>query len=387
VRTPSDVLVSGEINQRMFNPFIARDVLFTLDGDAHMARRRLLLPFFQEQHALHYTSTLTRLTKKMIDGWAIKKPFSLLPDLQKLSFDMIMETIFGLDTSLQKQPIVDLLHRVAVDIYASPLLALRMLQIDAGRHSPWGKRIRLNQEMCRMLDDEIQNRRKCADLNERKDILSQLLLLQSKHADVLTDRVIRDEVLVLLAAGFNATVFILCWTIECAWSYPDVLQRIRAELDEAANHSEIELARSARLPYLDAVINESIRHRMPSPMAGLRLAKSPTSLLGYDVPEGAFVSMCLAGLGMQSNVFSDPRRYRPERFLERTFSAFEWNPFGSGTRQCVGRGLGQIELRIILSKILARTDFRLLDENRKRERRGMFLVPRHGLRVQVDKRR
>jgi cytochrome P450 family 110 len=356
-------------------------VLLTLDGERHLERRRLLLPFFREQYIIHHLTTIESITRRVIDSWPFGRPFALLPQLREISFQVIMDSIFGFDVFQKPQPIVKLLRRAEVEVYTSSLLAMPLLQIDLGRSSPWGRLKRLHAEACAALESEIQLRRATGNFRDRKDVLSQLLVHQMAHPGALTYRALRDELLTLLTAGFETTAFAACWVIECALSHPVVLDRIRAEVDAVLAGGPIARTHLGQLTYLDAVIHESLRHRMPSPIAGVRLVKKPISLLGYELPEGAFVSMSLAGLGLRPDLFPEPRQFRPERFMGRKYSVFEWNPFGSGTRQCIAAGLGQLELKVVLSTLLTRARLRLVDSDRRRERRGLFLVPRHGLRV------
>lgn len=386
VRTPSDALPAGEVNYRIFSGLFARAALLTLDGEPHLDRRRLVMPFFQEQHITHYLRRIEEVSRRVVDSWPIGQPFALLPQLQEISFRVMIETVFGADVLQQRLPMVELLRRALVQVYTSTLLAVPPLQLDLGRFSPWGKLLRIHAELCAAIDAHVARRRAADDLHERKDVLSQLLVHQRQHPEALSDLALREELLQLVAAGFETSAFVSCWAIECAMSYPDVLERVRAEVAEVVAGAPFERAHLQRLTYIEALVHESIRHRMPSPFAGIRLVKQPVSLLGHRLSEGAFVSMGLAGLGMREDTFPEPQRFRPERFLERKPSVFEWNPFGSGTRQCIGRGLAMAELKVTLSTLFTRARLRLVDADRRRERAGLFFVPRHGLRVVLEAR-
>lgn len=386
VRLPHDVLVASEVNHQFFSAFFTSDSMFFLEGPQYLERRRLLLPFFKDHGEGHHASIVARITRRMIDSLPMGEPFALVPKLQEVSFQILMETIFGFDVFPHAPPLVDLLRRTAVEVYLSPLLMMPVLQFDLGRFSPWGRLMRLHADMCVTLDAEIQRRRTADNLRERKDLLSVLLVHQMDNPGVLTAEVVRDEVLGMLAAGLNSTVFISAWTIERASSYPSVLERIRDEVGEVDWDAPNAPTQLPQLNYLEAVIHESIRHRMPSPITGVRLVKKAAPLCGYDLPEGAIVAMCLAGLGMHEDLFPEPHQFRPERFLDRKYSAFEWNPFGFGSRQCVGKGLGQIILKVELAAIFAHTRLRLVDADRSRVRRGMFFVPKRGLRVVLEGR-
>ena len=78
--------------------------------------------------------------------------------------------------------------------------------------------------------------------------------------------------------------------------------------------------------------------------------------------------------------------FRPERFLERKPTVYAWNPFGSGTRQCIGRYLALAELKITMATILSRVELVAVDTNRSCQRSGTFFVPRNGLRVMAQPR-
>lgn len=191
----------------------------------------------------------------------------------------------------------------------------------------------------------------------------------------------------LALAGYDTFGFVGSWMIECLLSYPDALARARAEVDEVTGGEPVRHEHLPRLPYLEALMHEAIRHRMPSPFAGVRLAKRDLAIRGHRVPAGSMVSMSLAALGMREETFPEPERFRPERFLERKPTPFEWNPFGSGTRQCIGRQLAVVQLKITLATILSRVDLTAIDLDHRRERSGSFFVPRRGLPVRVQPRR
>lgn len=385
VRLSNDVLTGGEVNHRFFSSFFPRDALFFLDGPQHLERRRYILSCLKED-TQHLTTTVERLMRQRIDTWPVGKPFAIVPELQEVSFQIIMEAIFGFQVLDQGPTIVDMLRRIALEVYFSPLLSVPLLHVDLGRFSPWGRLKLLHAEMCSILDAEIERRRKVDDLDKRPDMLSQLIVRQKECAHVVTNQALRNELLTLLAAGLDTPVLLSTWSVECASLFPDVLDRIRAELAEVVSGTPMEPAHLPRLSYLEGVIYESIRYRMPSPMAGVRCVKKSSTLCGYTLPPGALISMSIAGLGMRADLFPEPEQYRPQRFRERKYSTFEWNPFGFGSRQCVAREFGMSILKVMLASIFDRTQLRLVDTDRRRVRRGLFFVPKHDLRVILERR-
>lgn len=386
VHTSAEDLVAGEMFQRIFAELCEKGSLITLDGRPHIERRRIMQPYFRDEQVRLYIGALQRISSRVVDAWPTDRPVVLLDELHEISFQSVLETIFGLDATDTTLALPKLLRRAVEENYTSPLLWAPPLQVDLGAWSPWGRILRLHAEVCAALEAFIAERRASPDLHERQDVLSRLIVYQTEHPDQVTDASLREEMIQLTVAGFDTSGFIGTWVIECLLSYPFALEQARAQVDEVVGDGPVGREHLPRLTYLEALMHESIRHRMPSPFAGVRLAKRDLTLLGHRIPAGSLVSMCLAGLGMREETFPEPHLFRPERFLDEKPPIYAWNPFGSGTHQCIGKHLALAELKITLATILARTDLSLIDVDRGRQRSGTFFVPRHGLRVRVARR-
>ena len=83
-------------------------------------------------------------------------------------------------------------------------------------------------------------------------------------------------------------------------------------------------------------------------------------------------------------VWPEPSRFRPERFLERTPAPSEFLPFGGGRRACIGMAFASMEMRVVLAELLARVRLRLVPGARVRpEFRGITIAPSNDLRAIV----
>lgn len=386
VHLPPDDLVSGEVFLEIFAGLAEKGSVITLDGAPHLQRRRMMQPYFRDEYISQYLGVLQAVARRVVDAWPEDRPVVLLDELHEISFQSVLETVFGIDATDTSHPVPPLLRRAVAETFTSSLLWVRPLQVDLGPWSPWGRMLRMHAEVTRVIERFIEERRRAPDLETRTDVLSKLLLYQAKHPERVSDTSLREELIQLTVAGYDTSGFIGTWMLECLLSYPEAAARARAEVDEAVGDRAIGREELARLPYVEALLHEAIRHRMPSPFAGVRKAKRDVTLLGHRIPAGTMVSMCLAGLGMREETFPDPHLFRPERFLERKPTTYEWNPFGSGTHQCIGRHLALAELKITMATILRRVELTALDADRRRERSGTFFVPRRGLRVRVKRR-
>ena len=159
---------------------------------------------------------------------------------------------------------------------------------------------------------------------------------------------------------------------------PAVLRRLQDELTALGADPEPEAL--AKAPYLEAVCNETLRLRPPSPGVGRKL-NAPMQIAGCELPAGAGVFAQIIWAHHDPAVFPEPEVFRPERFLERTYSPFEFLPFGGGHRRCIGAAFALYEMKLILGTLLRRYSFELV--SKKPVRVGLQGLPGSPVRVIV----
>ena len=114
--------------------------------------------------------------------------------------------------------------------------------------------------------------------------------------------------------------------------HPDKLERLRDEV--AAGDDE----------YLDAVCKETLRLRPVLPVVA-RVLKQDVEIGGYRLPAGVAVTPCIHLIHRRPDIYPEPRRFRPERFLERPAGTYTWIPFGGGVRRCLGATFALFEMK------------------------------------------
>jgi cytochrome P450 len=139
-----------------------------------------------------------------------------------------------------------------------------------------------------------------------------------------------------------------------------------------------DLAAITRLPYLTAVVNEVLRPRPMVPLVPRRL-KAPLTLKGYELPVGMGLGLSIPLAHTNPDVYPNPHEFRPERFLERTFSPFEYIPYGGGVRRCLGAAFADYEMKLVLATLLPRYEFELV-------RKSLTMGPHTGVRAWIKKR-
>jgi cytochrome P450 len=222
-----------------------------------------------------------------------------------------------------------------------------------------------------MIFEEIADRRTATDLDERDDIFSMLLGARDENGEPMTDQELRDELVTLLVAGHETTATGLAWAFELLLRTPRVMAKLRQTLADGDE------------TYLDAVVKEALRMRPVIPGVGRVVRGEPFELGGYSVPPGMEINPSIGVIHRRADSYPAPGEFRPERFLEQGApDTYTWVPFGGGTRRCLGASFALLEMRVVIKRVLERTDLRVTgDKPEKVERRGITLVPAAGVRV------
>jgi cytochrome P450 len=189
----------------------------------------------------------------------------------------------------------------------------------------------------------------------------------------------------LLFAGHETTGIALAWA--CYWlhRHPAVLERLRAEIDALGDAPEPDAI--AKLPYLDAVCNETLRLHPIAPDVPRMLAR-PLELAGYTLGPPCGVDAATTLVHRREDLYPEPHAFRPERFLERRFSPFEFTPFGGGHRRCIGAAFATYELKIVLATFLRHAHLELAEPGEVLPaRRNVVLGPATGVRMRLRERR
>jgi cytochrome P450 len=379
----ADVLRAGEANV-ILRGIVGANSLLLLDGARHMAERRMMMPPFHGERMLAYGAVMRDVTEEAVARWPIGRPFPVLAETQAITLDVIVRTVFGVVDGARRALLTDRLRRF-MSIAVNPLLLWPRLQIDLGPRSPWGRFLRLRREVDEILDDEIA-RRRGADASPAEDVLTLLLAARDEAGEAMPDEALRDELMTLLLAGHETTATALAWTLHRVLTEPGVRERIRDELDEVCGGRPVEPAEVARLEYLDGVVKETLRLNPVIPDV-MRVLSRPVRIAGHDLPAGVGVAPNIYATHRRPDVWPDPERFDPERFIGARTSPYAFFPFGGGVRRCLGMAFALYELRVVLATILARAELRLAPGYGLRVvRRNITWAPSAGMPVVLTRR-
>lgn len=139
-----------------------------------------------------------------------------------------------------------------------------------------------------------------------------------------------------------------------------VLERLRAEVATVVGDGPVQAGHLPNLPYLDGVLEETARLDPVIHLVG-RVLRTPSRIGGYDLPVGVAACPNIYLAHRHPDVWPDPTRFDPERFIRTRPSPYAFLPFGGGVRRCIGAAFATYEMKIIVAQILTRTALRLSD--------------------------
>ncbi len=361
-------LRAGEANAPLA-PFLGRHSVLVLDGDEHMRQRKLLLPPFQGSAVNSFREVIREVADAEIGRWRTGDEFPVRERMRALTFEVICRAVFGVTEPERVERLRAAL--LAVIDTGSFFFAPSWLRVDLGRWSPWGMFQRRLAVADALIYEEIERRRREPDLDERTDVLSLLLRARDEDGEPMTDPELRDELMTMLAAGHETTATGLAFAFDLLPRHPEVVERLRDADDDS---------------YLDAVVTETLRIR-PVIDAAERTLVRPRTVCGYDLPAGIRVYPAIACVHYREDLYPEPERFRPERFLDGGAEPYAWLPFGGGIRRCIGAALAQAEMAEVIRAVVASVDLEpIRAEPDPIVIRGITMVPRYGTPVRVRRR-
>ena len=361
-------------------PILGPNSVLTSVGARHMRQRKLLLPPFHGEAVQRYVETIADVARQEIDHWPVGERFALAPRMQAVTLEVIMRGVFGVgvasSATVSERRMRQALRRMLA-ASMSPLYLLVELR-NARHFEPKGVLAAVMAMVDRQMYAVIRERRAAANRDQRGDVLSLLLAARDEQGEPLTDHELRDELMSLVLAGHETTANSLAWTFERLLRTPGPYTRLR------------DLVRSGDRPaaqeYVEATIHEGMRNRPVIPMIA-RLAMRPWRFGDYLVPARTPVGVSIIALHHRPDVYSEPLRFAPERFVGVKPGTYTWIPFGGGIRRCLGATLAMAEQRVVLEAIARRTDLVVPDPTPERPRmRNVTMIPRGGCLVRVAHR-
>ena len=327
--------------------------LILLTGGRHKHERSMVMPLFHGEHLHTWTQTMVDVTRVHLRDLPRGDVVAL--DLcQRIALDVVLRVIFGFTDEARHREILDLtlaflgaVHPLA--IFFDGVTKKLPDAMKRGRLQRWPI---AKDRLAAFLHDEIARRRR-PDHVPGPTVIDTFLQLRFDDGSMLSDDDVADQLRTFLVTGHETTAGAMAWAIDATFRDPAILARLQEEL---ATIDVDDGEALARLPFLGAIVDEALRLHPVIPYVPKRTVQ-PFELDGHLLPvnTGVFVTAALAH--MDPEVFPEPTRFRPERFLERRPTATEYFPFGGGVKRCLASAFAIHEMRVVLGTLVARHRF------------------------------
>ncbi|MEL6347537.1 MAG: cytochrome P450 [Myxococcota bacterium] len=239
-----------------------------------------------------------------------------------------------------------------------------------------------------LIDRFIQERRTVGN-DGKRDILSMFMTaVDEETGEPMNNRQLRDEIMTMFLGGHETSSHTLSWGLLRLRDRPDVIAKIREEVDRVAGDAPLRYDHVRQLDYTNMVLNEMMR----IDAAVWTIARTSTEKVIFPNGRGFSANtqfmIPIYAIHRNPEYWPDPDAFRPERFeggLPKKERKHTFMPFGAGPRICIGRNFAMLELSAILVSLLRRFDVQVLSESASYEA-AITLAPTSHIDIQVTRR-
>jgi hypothetical protein len=350
------------------------------DGEDHARRRRIVQPAFNVRRIERHIPLMVSEARRTVEQWTVGAEFDVYQELRQCIRRIVMRALFGDRFSDRADELGDRLQP-AIDFVDRPL---PQVKVDL----PWTAWHRAR--VARRRTDELVfaeiARRRSANATGGDDVLSWLLDASDPEGDGprLSDQELRDQVVSLIAAGYETTSAAVGWALWAALANPDVWERLQGDVGDEPMSAD----RLRSLTYLDGVVSESLRLWPPGAVAGRKLVDD-IEAAGFRIPAGTIALYSPYVTQRMGAYWPDPLAFRPERWDKEAPGYVEppplsYVPFGAGPRRCLGFAFALTEIKVLLAEVVRAADLELVDTTEPARESVASMRPKGGVRVRVS---
>ena len=339
----------------------------------HEEMRELLNPLFRGESVQRYNNLTAGIAEQELARWPLNEPLSLMPLMQAITLHVIMSAVFGVTETDRQEALAERIETL-IAWGSGPARMAKMHRSQRMGKPPPKSLPKARDPLDEMVYQVIERARKDPALEERDDILA--LLIQARYPDgrEMDDRELRDHLVTLLIQGHASTADALSWALERLMRTPEAHERLREEVQ--SNGEE----------YVDAVAKETLRMRPPLGMC-TRLVNKPFKLGDFELEPGRLIAPCIYLVHHNEEIYPEPERFRPERFLEKPVGKYTWIPFGGGYRACLGGFFAVHEIKTVLRTLMQQARFEAVDPADEHIRlRRVGMSPKEGAQAKLVER-
>lgn len=375
----------SELTRRVTVRMLGQGLLIS-EGEFWRRQRRLAQPAFHRSRVNEYAATMLELTEAHLRDWRDVEERNIGQEMTALTLAIAVRTLFGATLPEQARGVGQ-----AMTFLMRYSLRRQRLPFRIPETWPTPNNLRANREL-EFIDSLvygiISERQAEGNSNHHNDLLALLMSAMDEDGTQMTRQQLHDETMTLFLAGHETTAQMLTWTWYALSQHPAVEARLEEELTSVLGTRAIEAADVPRLPYLQAVMNESLRLYPPAYIMA-REVMEPCEIGGYTLEPTSTIIFSQWVMQRDPRFYDDPEVFRPERWLDGLadrLPAGAYFPFGDGPRRCIGQGFALLEAAVVIATLARRFRFRLAPSKPVLPEPLVTLRPRHAIQMTLHAR-
>lgn len=345
--------------------------LIVSDGEDHRRRRRLVQPALHHRQIAGYLDVMAANADATLDTWRRGQVVDVYQEFRTAIRRSTIHSLFGARFAADAEFFGDQLQALLDLIDRNPPVITLLRKLNA---PVWRRAMAARAKVDERVYAEIAKARAGAT-DEDDHALATLA-----RGDELSDLEIRDQVVTLIAAGYETTSAAMAWAVFSLLRHEKVRRAAKSEVDEVLGAERPTVDSLKRLPYLNGVVQETLRLYPPA-VVSARTAAEDFEFAGRRIKKGTFLIYSPYVTHRLPDVWPDPLRFAPERWTEKP-APHDFLPFGGGPHRCIGANLATTELTVMLARLLARTELEYVPQ-RVKPTSVAAMRPKYGLRAKV----
>jgi len=357
--------------------------LLTSEGELWRRQRQLAQPAFARARIAAYAPAMVRLAQEQTEDWRPGETRDIAVEMMNITLRIALRTLFGVELKSQARAVGEALTAIMrrdLRRLRSPIKLPPRFPLPSNLRAERGYAL-----LDGMVDRIIEEKREGGAGSD--DLLSRLVQASGDDGARMSARQLRDETMTLLLAGHETTALALAWTWYLLSHNPEAEARLHEEIDRVLAGRAPAPEDLDHMPYLNAVISESLRLYPPAYAIG-RSSIAPSDLGGYHFPADTVFLMSTWVTQRDPRYFANPLAFRPERWIEGPApEGFRYFPFGGGPRRCIGQPFALMEIGLVVATLASRFRFRLAPGPPVVPEPLVTLRPKSGIPMFVEARR
>jgi cytochrome P450 len=354
-----------------------RESIFYKNGADHHRIRHAMLPAFQRSVLPDYYATIVQLVEQMMHDWRPGSRRDLHRDLHLMVWSIVRKMLYGLEEDAASEELYEALEHWMFQTF-NPWVRSFPINLP---FTPFRRLLRQAEHLEQTFLTIIRARR--AKPGGNLDALSCLLNARRPDGTLMPDAEIVGHVLTLFLVAYETTGNALNWAFFLLSQHPSIQQDLLDELTPWQGNAPPPNVLEA-LPYLSIVVKESLRI-LPAVPYSRRLTSREGPLAGYTLPKDTRIVFSHYMTHHLPEVYQQPERFWPDRWLWFKPALGEYVPFGAGVRTCIGSALAQFVIKIALTMVLPRWKINVVSGTVVNRHNGISLSPRGGLPVIIQR--